>query len=113
MYQIQQVTDDTRQKQSIVLLDGSTVSISLYFIPMQMGWFIDELIYKDFTINGIRVCNSLNMLRQFKNQIPFGLACLSTDNREPTLQQDFSSGNSILYILTAAEVEEYEEYLRA
>lgn len=51
------------------------------------------------------------MLRQWKNKIPFGLACYSVQNREPSQQQDFSSGTSKLYILNAIEVQQYEQLL--
>ena len=64
-----------------------------------------------FTLNGLRITNSPNMLNQWKNILPFGLACFSTANREPSLQQDFASGNSVLYVLTQAEVTQYSEFL--
>jgi len=78
---------------------------------MQFGWFIEELIYGKLTIKSIRVCNSPNILAQFKNKIPFGIACFSSENREPSQQNDFISGASNLYVLSAAEVLEYEEFL--
>ena len=110
---IQQVTSDTRQKQSITLPDGSIVQLSIYFMPMQYGWFIDELVYGDFILKGLRITNSPNMLRQWKNKLPFGLACISKGDREPMLQEDFSSGNSNLYLLSEDEVQAYEDYLSA
>ncbi len=111
MFLIQRVTSNPLQKQSLVLENGNIVTITMYFVPLQTGWFITELTYLDFTLHGLRITNSPNMLNQFRNQIPFGLACFSTANREPSLQQDFSSGASKLYILNEAEVEEYAEYL--
>lgn len=113
MQLIQQVTNDTRQKQSITLPDGSIVQVSIYFIPLQYGWFIDFLTYGDFQLNGIRITNSPNILRQWKNKIPFGIACISKANREPMFQEDFSSGNSKLYLLSEEEVQAYEDYLSA
>lgn len=112
MYLIQQVTSDALQKQNLVLPDGSQVSLTIYFRPMQFGWFVDNLTSGTFILNGLRITNSPNMLYQFKNQIPFGLACYSTNNREPSQANDFSSGASKLYILTAAEVEAYTEFLK-
>lgn len=111
MFQINQITDDSLQNQNLVLPDGTVISLTIYFVPMQYGWFITELTYGTFTLNGLRICNSPNMLHQFKNQIPFGLACFSTASREPSLQQDFSSGASQLFVLTAAEVAQYSEFL--
>lgn len=112
MYKIKQITNDPLQKQTLILPDGTSLSLTIYFVPLQYGWFITELIYQNFTLNGLRITNSPNMLFQFQNQIPFGLACFSTQNREPSQQNDFSSGASILYLLSAAEVAQYTELLQ-
>lgn len=111
MYQIQNITTDPLQQQTVILPDGTQMVITLNFVPMQQGWFITLLTYGSFIIQGVRVVNSPNMLYQYRNVIPFGLACFSTDEREPSLQEDFSSQASILYILTAAEVQVYTEFL--
>lgn len=111
MYQIQNLTDDSRQSQSLVLPDGTSIDISIYFVPMQYGWFITSLTYGTFELDGIRICNSPNILYQWRNQIPFGLACISFDDREPSQQQDFITGASSLYILTQDEVSQYTEFL--
>lgn len=78
---------------------------------MQLGWFFDFMTWNNFTNQGMRVCNSPNILRQWKNLLTFGMACVSTGDREPSLQQDFFSGNSTLYILNAGEVQVYEAIL--
>lgn len=86
--------------------------MQISFVPLQYGWFITNLTYGSFIINGLRITVSPNMLRQFKNQIPFGLACVANKvTREPTQQQDFSSQSFNLYILSAAEVIRYEDLL--
>jgi hypothetical protein len=112
MLQIQQITDAPRQTQTLILPDGTSLSLSLYFRPMQFGWFITELVYGAFVLKELRITNNPNMLYQFKNQIPFGLACFSSQNREPTQQNDFISGASVLYLLTSEEVAEYTELLQ-
>ncbi len=111
MKKILGISSDTRQKRSFVLTDGTQFTFTMYFCPMQQGWFITSLTYGDFILNGLRICNSPNMLYQFKNQIPFGIACQTTASREPGLQQDFSTGASNLYVLSEAEVAEYTEFL--
>lgn len=111
MFQIQNVTSDAKQRQTLVLPDGGLIFISISFVEMQLGWFIRELSYENFIVNGVRIVNSPNILHQFRNQIPFGLACFSADNREPQFQDDFSSGASKLYVLSAEEVEQYTEHL--
>ncbi len=59
----------------------------------------------------MRICNNPNMLYQWQNILPFGLSCFTQSNREPTLQQDFSSGSSGLYLLSQEECEAYRNYL--
>jgi hypothetical protein len=111
MNRIQQITNDSLQKRTLLLGDGSSFEMTMYFVPLQYGWFIRELTYLDFTLKGFRICNSLNMLHQFRNQLPFGMACISDGDREPSLREDFSSGSSRLYVLTEEEVAEYTEYI--
>lgn len=108
---IQQVTADSFQQQTLILPSGETFLLQLYFMPMQYAWVITTLVYGDFILNGFRISNSPNMLQQYRNQIPFGIACFSTQNREPSQLQDFSSGASKLYVLTAEEVQEYQDFL--
>lgn len=109
---IQQVTADSRQSQKIKLEDGSQVEVSLYFRPMQTGWFLD-LKYLDFQVYNLRVTASLNFIRQFKNKLRFGLACIVQGDRDPMFLEDFASGFSSLYLLSEEEVQEYEDYLSA
>ena len=78
---------------------------------MQRGGFINELRYGDFILYGVRITNSPNILYQFKNQIPFGLGCFSTANREPSLQDDFLTEQSRMYVLSELEVQQYTEFL--
>lgn len=107
------VTSDPYQQQQVILPDGSNFLLTMRFVPMQFGWFITELTYtpNDFTLRGLRITASPNMLNQWRNLIPFGLGCFTQKNREPALQQDFSSGAAQLYVLTEAECLAYVEAL--
>lgn len=109
MYRIQQITVDPIQKQSLLLTDGSAVTIQMRFVEQQYGWFIDELTHGDFTLKGLRITNHYNMLMPFRNRIPFGLACISDNDREPTQKEDFFSEASKLYILSEDEVDYFTE----
>lgn len=113
MYLINQVTDLPLQTMNITLPDSTTALMTIYFVPMQQGWFITNLTYNTFILNGLRITNNPNMLLQYQNEIPFGIACYSQANREPMLQQDFSSGASQLYILDQTECEQYYAMLQA
>ncbi len=111
MYAVQQITDNALQAQTIVLSDGTAISLQMRYIPLQYGWFITQLSYGSFTLWGYRVVASPNMLYQYQNQLPFGLACFVAGGRDPTQQQDFSSGNAALYVLTKAECQQYAAFL--
>lgn len=111
MYQIQNTTGDALQQQTLILPDGSNAVLTMYYSSQQQAWFIQNLTYGTFILQGVQITNEPNILYQWKNQLPFGLACFSTENREPTQQQDFFSGEATLYILSQAEVLEYETYL--
>lgn len=106
---IRHITDSPKQELSVLLDDGTFFTMEVYYIPLQQGWFINKLTYEDFTVYGIRICNSPNLLHQFRNLIPFGLACFSEDKREPLLQIDFVEQNCELFVLTADEVDAYQE----
>ena len=108
---INTISDNARQRQTFPLDDGTTFEMAIYYIPMQLGWFIEELKYGDFVLNSLRITNSPNMLHQFKNKLPFGLACISIDDREPSQRNDFATEKSSIYILNQEEVKEYEVYL--
>src|SRR5512143_1279055 len=95
---IQGLTDAPLQTQTLVLPDGTTLSLDIYFMPMQQVWMIQNLTYGNFQINNRRICISPNLLYQFTEQIPFGIACFTKDGREPELQGDFASGNANLYL---------------
>ena len=112
MFQVQILTADAVQQQNLILPDGTITSLTIMYSPQQQGWFIVELDYGTFILQGVRITNSPNILFQFKNQLPFGLACFSTENREPTQQEDFFSGEAVLYILNSSEVQEYANYLQ-
>ena len=112
MFLIQKISADPYQSQTLLLEDGSALPLVLYFRSLQYGWFIEELTYLDFTLRALRITNSPNMLQQWRNKLPFGLGCFSTANREPSQQEDFSSGASKLYLLSAAEVAEYTRFLQ-
>ena len=96
-----------QQKFSTAADNGDQIEITLYFLSASQSWKMD-LVYGDFELKGNRVYNSPNMLCQYTNIIPFGLACTVEDGGEPFLVNDFSSRRCELLVLTAAEVQEIE-----
>lgn len=111
MYLIQGISDAALQQQTLILPTGGAVVITLKYVPMQYGWFFTSIVYQDFTITNYRVCNSPNMLFQFRNLLPFGIACFATGDREPTQQEDFIDEYASLYVLSADDVIQYTRFL--
>lgn len=105
------VTSDAQQTQTLILPNGSEITLTMSFVPMQQGWFA-SLSWQTFALSGLRITNSPNMLQQFRNILSWGLACYSPPtNREPSQQQDFSSGASNLYVLSDAEVVHFNDLI--
>lgn len=113
MYQITGITTDPLQKQTIFLDSGKQIDLTLYFMAQQYCWVIRELNYDNgaFVLDGFKITSGLNLLNQFRNILPFGLACVTTGNRDPQFQEDFSGGASVLYILDETEKGQYLEYI--
>jgi hypothetical protein len=111
MYLINDVSSDPYQRHTYNLSNGDQFSFTICFVPMQYGWFIRDLTYQNVTINNLRICTSPNFLHQWRNLLPFGMACITKDNREPMFEYDFSSTASNLYILTSEEVAAYQQFL--
>lgn len=109
--QISGITDDVVQVQNVTIYDGSQISFQMRWSYSNLAWFFDYFTWNSFTLNSFQITNQPNMLRQWKNILTFGLACISTKSREPQLQSDFIVGNSNLYVLTATEVQVYEAIL--
>ncbi len=110
MRQITSLTDDASQILTLVLEDGTRVNMTIQYVPNQEGWFY-SLTYGAFIVNNRRLVNSPNMLRQFRNIIPFGLACTVLDGYEPVYQNDFTSARVSLYTLTTQDVLDVEDLI--
>ena len=107
MKEITSITDRSKQKFNLVLENNETVEFNLYYSPRQQAWFYD-FTYNDITCNGSKVVLSPNALRQFKKNIPFGIAFIAASYVEPFALDDFSSGRVSMFILNEEEVQQIE-----
>lgn len=103
MKKITALTNDAKQSVNLVLDSGARVSMQINFIPNQVAWYY-SLTYGTFNVNNMRLVNSPNMLRKFRNIIPFGIACTVLDGYEPIFQSDFTSGRATLYLLNQTDL---------
>lgn len=111
MFLIQNISDYPTQSKTLNLPDGSLINITISFVPMQKSWVFRKIEYGDFVVHNVKIVKSPNILRQFKNIIPFGIACDSLENRDPYFVQDFSSRAFSLYLLSREEVQAFEDVL--
>lgn len=109
MTKIQGISDYPKQIFSIALPDGETLTLSLTYRPLQQGWFA-SVVYQNFEIDNLRVTCNYNILEQWSNLIPFGIACFTTQNQEPFFAQDFLAGNAALCLLDATDLENLEAF---
>ncbi len=108
MQQITSLTDNPKQLHQLVLENNETAEFRLYFSARQESWYFD-LVYKDLTINCLKVVISPNTIRNFKRLLPFGIAFLSNGDVEPFQLDDFTSGRVQMYVLNSEEVQQVEE----
>lgn len=110
MYYVDVINDNASQIMSLVLDNGKNVNLKIRYSANQKGWFYD-LSYLDFNLYGRRIVTSQNMLRQFKNFIPFGIAILTTDGYEPIFIDDFKTKRANMYVLNQEDVQTVESFL--
>jgi hypothetical protein len=96
------------QKWRTPITDG-IIEFKLTYRPAIQMWFID-ITFGTFILKGMRVCESLNLLHQYKKILPFGLFVEIPDGIEPFLINDFSTERIIINILDSTEKEEIDIY---
>lgn len=110
MLRINTITNNPSQKMNIKLENGQPLQFSLWYSYTQQGWFY-TFTYGTYTSNNRRMVNSLNMIRQIRNIVPFGLACLVTDSGDPIFINDFQNARATLYTLNSTDVSLVENIL--
>lgn len=110
MNKVNGLTSQPSQALALVLEDGSRATLALYYRPQQNGWFYDiqwpgtTALPVPFQAQNLRLVTAGNLLRQFRDFIPFGLAVFTPDNSDPMSQTCFVDGSAELVLLGAADV---------
>ena len=116
MKQITEITNDYKQQLAPTLEDNSVFNFELKYKVQEEAWLY-SIVYKNLVIKNSKLVLSSNLLSQWKNILPFGLACISNDekskNSDPFLLNDFSSGRVQIFILTKSEAEELENSINS
>ncbi len=108
MTQVDNITNVANQTTQLILPDGSILTLQLFYNGSTERWTMN-VSHTLLTVNGINLSCYPNMLREWRNLIPFGLACTTLSGYDPTDINDFTNGNAQLYVLTEAEVKDVEE----
>ena len=112
------ITSNPYQIVAITLQDGSVAYITLYFRTQQNGWYAD-ISYSIANVSwpgvkGMKLTSSPNILRQWRNTIPFGLMLVSSKANgivgglDPITINDFQDGSIAVYLLSPSDVQAVE-----
>ena len=107
MLYVNKITNDPQQQLSLIGIPSLTIQMDLRYMPRIQKWIMD-LAFGTTEINGVMIVTSPNLLRQFKNNIPFGISCITTNGLDPYRVNDFATQSANLYLLNAADVAEIE-----
>lgn len=111
-YLINNLTNFADQLSILQLVDGTTANLELIYQGATERWIMN-VTYGDLKYNAVGVCCYPNLLRQWKNILPFGIACVSNNQTDPFDINDFSSSRCQLYILTADDIKTIESTIFA
>ncbi len=107
MQQITNLSDEADQTTRVALANGSIAVFEFIYLAAVERWAF-SVSHPDIQIDGMILCAGPNVLRDFRNVIPFGLGCYTTDGADPFYIEDFASGRVTLYVLDASEVDFFE-----
>ena len=102
MIQITSIIATPDQTFQTSLADGSILRFELFFRPRIPAFFVN-ITWGNFTINGLKLCQSINLLWQFRS-LPFGLCISLNDGTEPYLIDDFTTGRAQFFILEKSDL---------
>lgn len=103
MLLINQLTGDASQIMTLTGIPGIQITMTLRYMPRIQQWImgVDD---GTTSIQGISVLNGLNLLRQWKNSISYGIMCTTNNGLDPYQVTDFLNGVANLYLLNVNDV---------
>jgi len=107
MLYIPNITNAPSQQMILTGINGLSINMNLQFMPRINQWImaIDD---GTFQVNGLAVVTSLNLLRQWRNIITYGISCTMLGGLDPYQISDFQFQNANLYLLDATDVQTIE-----
>jgi hypothetical protein len=104
MIKLDSLSDNSDQLLQSVLDDGTIVTLEFLYKPAVQRWFFN-VTYGTTIINGLGLCVHPNLLRQWRNTLPFGICCITTDGVDPINTDDFVNARAAVYVLNSTDVE--------
>lgn len=101
------LTNFADQVTQVSLPDGSTATLEFLFNGTTERWIMN-VTYGTFTANGIGLCCYPNVLRQWMNILPFGVAIASSTQTDPVTVNDFASGRVLVFLLDQDDMQTIE-----
>lgn len=108
MLYINKISNDPVQQLTLTGIPSVQITVILQFLPRIQQWVMD-VSYGSFQAQGISVVAGLNIMRQWRNIIPFGISCVCPDGLDPYQISDFSDQRATLFLLDADDVAQIEE----
>ena len=108
--QITNLTNFADQVTQLQLEDGTVATMELIYQGTTERWVMN-ISYGTEVINGIGLCTLPNVLRQWKNILPFGISCVTADQTDPFDINDFANGRVLIFLLNEVDVAEIETTL--
>lgn len=92
MFALDNLTANGNQTTAAVLADGTTVVLKFIYRAAIQRWTID-VAYQSFVARGVGLATHPNLLRLWRNVIPFGLQVATADGTDPFLANDLDNGS--------------------
>lgn len=109
MTRVDNLTDAADQTATLILPDNTAATMRLRFHPRTQRWVADVgYATKNFQVNGLNLCCFPNVMRPWREIIPFGLAFMTADFTDPFQLQDFATGRVAVYLLDSSDVASVE-----
>lgn len=107
MLYINKLSSAAYQRSFLTGNPGQRVILTVRYLPSQQMWAMD--VETDaFQLYGALITNGPNMLRNYRNLIPFGLLCTTDDGQDPYGLEDFETRYARLFLLNRDEVQQVE-----
>lgn len=106
MRQITTINDYPKQSFFITIENYESAEVTLEFKPLQQGWFL-SLNWGSVGIKQMRVVAAPNILGQFSNVLPFGIAISGVDDIDPFAIDAWLTGWKF-YVLDQNDLAEVE-----